>query len=274
MQRHAFTLIELLVVISIIALLIAILLPALQSARETARTAQCLATQRQIGVGLEGYAIDHKGSYPIGETQTGVPSDDTDWPILIASYIVNEGQAVRTAGITNSVTLCPSATIEGGRSHFGAHPAVMPNVSLGSDAMASSPGGRNPIPYRTDEVVRPTEVFAIVDAPQATTDASSSLGTSRFRALPELDLNGTLVRYPTWFSSFRYEHWKTSGTPEVLDTAINFGPNIDEPPLTNAQPRWRHANDSAANWLFFDGHARTARDGDILGRNLLVSERF
>ncbi len=58
MRRHAFTLIELLVVISIIALLIGILLPALSAARQTARTATCLARQKQVVVSTTAFATD------------------------------------------------------------------------------------------------------------------------------------------------------------------------------------------------------------------------
>ncbi len=60
--RHAaFTLIELLVVISIIALLISILLPSLAAARKSARTIQCLSSQKQIGLTVQLYADDNTG---------------------------------------------------------------------------------------------------------------------------------------------------------------------------------------------------------------------
>src|SRR5438552_14972499 len=63
-RRRAFTLIELLVVIGIIGALMSMLLPALGRAREQAKTIQCAAQLRQIGIALNSYAVNNRGVLP------------------------------------------------------------------------------------------------------------------------------------------------------------------------------------------------------------------
>src|SRR3569623_1380995 len=65
-RMKAFTLEELLVVIGIIALLISILLPALGKAQKAAKTVQCLANLRSIGLMVNLYASQNKGYIPGG----------------------------------------------------------------------------------------------------------------------------------------------------------------------------------------------------------------
>ena len=65
-MNRAFTLVELLVVLSLMALLLGLLLPALGGARGAAERTVCLSNQRQLGLLLTTYAVDHDDRVPLG----------------------------------------------------------------------------------------------------------------------------------------------------------------------------------------------------------------
>jgi len=63
-EQSAFTLIELLTVIAIIGVLAAVLFPALAKAREAAHSSKCSANLHQVGIAIQTYVSDNKGSLP------------------------------------------------------------------------------------------------------------------------------------------------------------------------------------------------------------------
>ena len=64
-KRRAFTLIELLVVISIIMILAALSLPVISKAVYAARKVKCINHLRQIGIGMNQYAVNHDRTFPL-----------------------------------------------------------------------------------------------------------------------------------------------------------------------------------------------------------------
>ena len=268
-QATGFTLVELLVVVSIIALLLSVLLPAMSSVRAVAMTTQCLANLRQIGLSSASYEMDF-GALPWGTYYDPDPSLGTNWPILLSSYALNTGTTYQQAGYLKSHR-CPSARFANdGTHHYGAHPALMPDGAQNTDPMHAQPWTQSPEPYRLEEITRPAEVFLFADAGQFANQTLMNFGNSKYTLKPEATVAGGTVNYDVWFKSFRYEYWSSQG---VMGEPIDFGPNTD--PLDTSTPgahdvRWRHYDNAVSNWLFADGHVKSAYDGDIRVSNLVV----
>lgn len=158
----AFTLIELLVVIAIVALLAALVLPAMARAKERARSTQCLGNLRQWGLAFRLYADDNDDCLPRrGQGVQPLFQIDRpdDWFNALPPYLGSSSFEALLVGSnapaarTASVFICPGARDPGGRYFL---PYAM-NMNL-------SP--RNlPQPTKMSEVVSPSQVVALADAP-------------------------------------------------------------------------------------------------------------
>ena len=123
MKRNRFTLIELLVVIAIIAILAAMLLPALSAARERARSANCVAKLKQLGLAYFMYAGDNEGHVPTYDfhnagshpnclyRNTYANSSTRPGTLLYkGAYFGNEAKSPTYKEVRDAYYVCPSDT--------------------------------------------------------------------------------------------------------------------------------------------------------------------
>lgn len=240
-RRRGFTLIELLVVISIIALLIAILLPALQSARRTARTVAGLSNLRQIGIAMNVYAVDYRNRLPfsiVSNTHQTHPNGITGgfrWEHALGPY----SEEALEADTGSAIFRDPNATYPEFYS-YSVHERIMPRVTSGMDPN-NLPSDK--VPYRIDDVTRPTEQLLVADAAQAEQGPSKAVA------------NGSGAGY------FIFGFYNPSNPAH--QGSVGVGPNVDGP-LGLGHFRWRQGNQTqgaqsgvAANFLSIGGNAET-----------------
>ena len=270
-QRGGFTIIEVVFVGSVTAILIALLLPAINYARHIARTAEGLSNLAQINRGMRAYALDHGNTLPLGYLDQDDAEDglESDWTVKITNYVAI-GRVTHKVEDDGAVTddmlevfTCPNATTPHlGRVHYSAHPVLVPHV--GASATPKFPL------YRLSKMRRPYETILVMDAAQRADDGEEGY------APPE---------YSSFLTTFRLGWGELASDSDYVTTHPDYdpldpdgdnndpiwpGPNHDDGGLADGAIRWRQHRDTAANFVFGDGHAETLRMNEVLNRNIRV----
>ncbi|QDU34788.1 putative major pilin subunit [Poriferisphaera corsica] len=256
--RRGFTLIELLVVIAIIGLLVGILLPALSSARQAAITLKCLTQIKNVGTAFSMYYNDSDDRVPYAyfvnlRDREYITYDDAISQYL-GHYVTKADQKLNgiPANKANPILICPNDDTED-------RPA---NLAKRSYSMVQGW-------QRTQDMAKGLQ-------PPGTGITTSTSYSGRTDATPQFIVSSQDIPSPTdtlllsekVFNGLQSNYQNTQGRQTnsrsgVLRRAyeqVNFNTiawDLVVPHGSNKHPLY--------NYLYVDGHARTAAPIDTIG---------
>ena len=307
-ESRGFTLVELLVVIGIIALLIGVLLPALSKARQQANLITCQTHLREIGQALYIYTGDYKGSLPPGFweflTKGGYdPNKTGDWSTALTNDLNGRlggsyqaqtttfGASSFNRGIFLDVDV---AAVGDAPLHYSCHPRLMPALPASSLLQFDGSQNHDSAPYKVGSIKRSAEIVLIFDgglfkvnAVPGFTDPNYWGALAVGNAVDGMRYIGGWV-YPVDFLIQGHAN-NDDGSTIVpgynMDAPDQYGNPGNFPEHDSAGDiRWRHMHNTAANFLFVDGHVEahyispnpvggtfTPYKTDLLGRNFNVN---
>ncbi len=179
--RHRFyTLVEMLIIISVIVILAALLFPGIRSARESARRAQCMANQKNLGVYVSQYAQNNNQKLSVianwstwyrdllkanGGMKDGKESSDD---YLDANQKKREECLNATGLAMVKVFKCPSDSSEGATASYGRNNPVRGGTmkyKTGSNGSNAGDALADPrlVNGRINDPQRPSDLILITD---------------------------------------------------------------------------------------------------------------
>ena len=286
-RMRGFTITETVVVIAITTTVMAMVLPTMNRAREQARTVQGMANLQQVGQALQVFTIDNSNTLPVGywrgsNAPPPNPGDDfptgaleTDWMVMLNDFLAGGGDTYE--GLANGerngemlkIFKDPNAEYpDEGIHHYTGHPLLLPDVDVIND-----PAHPEVVRYRLTRFRRPHEVVLVMDGIQVPNNQASFANAF---AMDGNSLDPENGSYKPFFNA------NESGNPtndNDNDAVIAPGHNYDPYDTAAmggaakrefADIRWRQNGNTAANFIFPDGHSETKRMGDLKKRNIRI----
>ncbi len=262
---QGFTLVELLVVISIIAVLVAMLLPALRQAREAAGNIACLGRLQQIGVGIASYTQENQDYLPYADSPfwlynssgNGANPTYSNWSLLITGTLAGGSGLASDSNFVKSTlafrqklfTDVDTVPAPGDVLDYSCHPRLMPSVGYFQPPFGGGPWpasydastGQPFACYTFGLIDNPSQKILIMDGTQILPGGAGAKASN---------LDGAAINASTNFLLTGTNSWGSQ-------QPFNGGPNTDSQGWTGnwGNIRWRHFENTSANFLFVDGHA-------------------
>jgi prepilin-type N-terminal cleavage/methylation domain-containing protein/prepilin-type processing-associated H-X9-DG protein len=281
-RSRGFTLVELLVVIGIIALLIAVLLPALNKARQQANLITCQTHLRQIGQAIYIYTREDKGILPPGywNFNNNDSSKQGDWSTALTNELSsrlgdNYAQQATTKGAAsfNRGVFLDVDVNSGGDAplHYSCHPRLMPTLVPIAALQFDGTATHATVPYKIGSIKRSAEIVLIFDGGLFRVNAGVGYSDTNYWGALAVGVNPDEMRFAGGYGGLHPDYFLFNNSfnddgatifPGFnKDATDQFGTpapgNSDGFQASAGDIRWRHLNNTAANFLFVDGHVES-----------------